>query len=287
LNVYGICAVQNEGDVIADSVRWASRFCQHIWVWDLGSTDETWERLQSLNLPNVTAERREWVTFVNSIRGKLYAEVKQHVEEDSWVYILDPDEFHVGDPRPVLVSAANEGAGVVGVWQVNFLPTQEDAAALKSLGEEKWAAIPLAERLRHYRVEWFEHRFGRVVPGFQWDASGLFSRWLDRDGRPLPVSRRFGFVRHYRYRSPSQVARRRTTRKSREGVGDGLFRWTPSADFLDYARPSRGLCVWPPADPEVRVPWLEMQRARAVWTWWRAVHHVQRRLGLRSSSAAT
>ena len=283
--IHGICAVQNEGDVIAESVAWAARLCEHVWVWNLGSTDETGERLGALSLPNVTVEHRPPMRFVNSIRGKLFAEVRHHIPEGSWLYILDPDEFLVGDPSPMLSAAEEEGAGIVGVWQVNFLPTAGEAAELAALGEARWSAIPLAERLRHYRAGWFEHRFVHASPGFAWDSSGLFSRWRDGAGQPLRVSRHFGFVRHYRCRSPAQVLKRHATRHAREGVGDGLFRWTPSADFLSYVQPRRRMCHWPPGGGELCVPWIELQRARWVWSWTRAKNHLQRRFGVGRAAA--
>ena len=277
-NIYAICVAQNEADVIAESARWASRFCEHVWVWDLGSTDDTSDRLRKLDLPNVTVQRRNFEPFVNSIRGRFFQEIRDRVAAGSWMYVLDPDEFFVGDPHPVLREAEKEGKGVVGVWQVNFLPTEEDASELRTRGETAWAALPLERRLTHYRVEWFEHRFVHVVPGFSWDFSGLFSVWRDGAGRKLSLSRHFGFVRHYRYRSPSQVLKRYGTRTARSNMGDTMFTWTDSGDFFRYVRPASRLCTWNPDGGELVVPWIEQQRARAVWTWTRAVHFMRRRL---------
>jgi hypothetical protein len=216
--IYGVCVVRNECDVIADSLQWAARFCRKIWVWDLGSTDGTWNAIQKLNMPQIIPLRKEPMPFINTMRGLVYAEAKVGIEEGAWIYIVDADEFFVGDPKPLLAAAEQEGAGIVGAWQVNFLPTKQDNATLQQQGEDKWAATPLHERLRHYRVEWFEHRFVHVVPGFTWDTSGLYSILRDDRGKKLRLSRRFGFVRHYRYRSPSQVVRRYGTRQGRDGI---------------------------------------------------------------------
>ncbi len=276
--IYAICVAQNESDVIADSLRWASRFCEQIWAWDLGSEDDTWDRLRNLELPNVTVQHRNFEPFVNSVRGRFFQEVKDRVEPGAWMYVLDPDEFFIGDPRPILLRAEKEGKGMVGAWQVNFLPTEEESAELLARGEAAWAALPLELRLRHYRVEWFEHRFAHVVPGFTWDHSGLFSVWRDGAGRRLQLSRHFGFVRHYRYRSPAQVVKRYGTRSARSNMGDTMFTWTNSGDFLSYVRPSRRLREWDPDKGDLVVPWAEMLRARIVWMWARAVHFARRKL---------
>lgn len=278
MNIYGVCIVRNESDVIADSLRWAARFCRKIWVWDLGSTDGTWEVLQRLDLPQVVGIRKNAMPFINALRGRVYADAKAEIEAGSWICIVDADEFFVGDPGPLLAAAEREGAGIVGTWQINFLPTEQDAAALRDAGESTWTSIPLRERIRHYRVEWFEHRFIRVVPGFTWDASRLYSVLRGEDGKPLRLSRHFGFVRHYRYRSPAQVARRHLTRQGRGDIDDGMFRWTDSDAFEAYVHPSRRLRCWDPAAGELRVPWPELQRARLVWIAARIAHHVRRKL---------
>ena len=278
MKIYGISVVQNEGDVIADSLLWAARFCEHVWAWDLGSTDDTWKRLQGLAQPNVTVTHCEWMPFMNSLRGKFYAEVKDQIEEGSWIYILDADEFLVADPRPLLAAAEQEGTAIVRAWQVNFLPTRKDLAKLKVLGEEAWTTVPLSERLRHYRVEWLEDRFVRVVPAFIWNTSATFSRWLRADGTNLRVSGRTAAVRHYRYRSPSQVLNRHRTRQTGGVYEVGQFRWTSSPDFASYVQPSWRVRHWPPGANELNLPLSEMLRARLVWTLARMVHHIQRRL---------
>lgn len=278
MKIHCISVVQNEGDVIRESLEWASRFCERIWVWDLASTDNTWDVLQQMRSDRIVVERKEGVSFVNSVRGLVFQSAREQIATNDWIYALDADEFVAGDPKPVLAAAEQEGADIVRAWQANFSPTRRDIARLESMGEAAWAALPLGERLRHYRVEWLEPRFIRVVPGFVWDTSTPFSRYARADGSPLRVSRHTTFVRHYRYRSPRQVTDRFRTRQTGEMWGMGQFRWSPSADFSFYVRPPWQVRHWPPGTGELEVSPLEMLRARAVWLWARARKGIGRRL---------
>ncbi|OQA25939.1 MAG: hypothetical protein BWY59_01569 [Verrucomicrobia bacterium ADurb.Bin345] len=279
MKIYGISVVQNEGDIIRESLEWALRFCERIWIWDLASTDNTWDILQQMRSDRIVAERREGISFVNSVRGLVFQTARDQIGENNWIYALDADEFVVGDPKSVLASAEQEGAAVVRAWQINFFPTRGDLVRLASMGENAWATIPLNERLRHYRVEWLEPRFVRVVPGLIWDTSTPFSRYMHPDGTGLRVSRCTMMVRHYRYRSPRQVLDRHRTRQAGEMWDIGQFRWTPSADLPFYAQPAWSVRHWHPDSSEIRVPGMEMLRARAVWLAARAWKSVRRRFG--------
>ncbi|MBU1695365.1 MAG: glycosyltransferase family 2 protein, partial [Verrucomicrobia bacterium] len=161
MNIYGVCVVQDEADVIRESLSRAARFCKRIRVWDLGSTDGTWEILQSLASDQIEVVRKEGLPYTSSLRGNIAAEIRGQVEAGAWIYILDADEFLVGDPGPILAAAEQEGASLVGVWQANFFPTPQTLDEIQRLGEESWARQPLPDRFRHYRVEWFEWRFVR------------------------------------------------------------------------------------------------------------------------------
>lgn len=258
MKIYGVCVVQNEADVIRDSVQWATRFCDRIWVWDLGSADGTWDVLDSLRSPKIEPSLRE-IPYSSSLRGRIFNEVRDQIEDGSWLYILDADEFLVGDPRPVLARAEESGAEVVGVWQANFFPVAPDLERLREIGEEAWSAIPLEQRLSHYRVEWFEWRFVRISKDLVWDTSKAYNVTRHADGREL---RRFGpsmCVRHYRYRSPAQVALRFRTRRAEGGVR--RFGYDRSAEFAGYVRPAAACVLWDGLS-DLQVPQAELRRAR-------------------------
>lgn len=262
MRIYAVSVVQNEADVIRESLAWALRFCDRIWVWDLGSTDGTWPVLESMSSERIIARQHPGLRFTSALKGKVFAEARSAIEDGSWVYILDADEFLAGDPTPVLAAAEEEGVAQVGAWQANFFPTRKDLERLRGLGEAEWLNLPLFKRFRDYRVEWFEWRFIRVSPGLVWDTSGAHSQFRDAAGNPLKRSRRQLLVRHYRYRSPRQVAERFNTRKQSPPPGYGQFRYETAADFASYVRPAWQCRHWPEDETDMVVPRTELWRAR-------------------------
>lgn len=63
MEIYAISVVQDEEDVVRESLDWASRFCKRIWVWELGSVDGTWATLQELQSEQVRVARKPEVAF--------------------------------------------------------------------------------------------------------------------------------------------------------------------------------------------------------------------------------
>jgi hypothetical protein len=276
MKIYGVSVVQNESDVIAESLTRALSFCERIWVWDLGSTDGTWEALDKLRSDRIIPKQQTGLRFTSSLKGRVFAEARAQIEEGAWIYILDADEFLVGDPQPALKAAEREGAARVGVWQVNFFPVRTDLERLNAMGETSWEKLPLVERFRHYRVEWFEWRFIRVIPELVWDVSGMHSRFSDAKDRPLKNSRQELLVRHYRYRSPRQVAGRAATRRDSPPADYGQFRYETTGDFAKLVLPANQCREWPDPSTELIVPQRELLRARLCMGWTRILRKIER-----------
>jgi hypothetical protein len=276
MNIYGVGVVQNEADVIRDSLAWAVRFCRRIRIWDLGSTDGTWEILQGMAGDRIEVFRKEGLPYASSLRGRIAEEWRAELGEGAWIFILDADEFLVGDPVPVLAEAEQRGASLVGVWQVNFFPTAGTLLDIERLGEPAWAGQTLERRFRHYRVEWFEWRFVRLARDLVWDTEGLYSSFRLASGEPPRRSRRAMVVRHYRYRSPAQVARRFASRTAVEPGAPNRFRYEKTGDFAELVRPVSQCREWPDPDRELVVPRREILRARGHMVWVRLLRRIER-----------
>ncbi|MGI9592816.1 MAG: glycosyltransferase family 2 protein [Myxococcota bacterium] len=256
--LHAICVVQNEFDVIGESVRWAARFCDQVTVWDLGSYDGTTELLKGFDLPNVQVSLCPDVPYSKGIRGQMLEDLRPSLPEGSWLYVLDADEFVVGDPKPLLRRAAAAGAHIVRAWHMNFYPTPSDLARIDEMGDEAWAAIPLFDRLRWYQAEWKERRFLRITDDFSWTERDGRSKMELRDGRKPHVYRRSAMIRHYRYRGPRQVAHRYGTRQTIRTEGYNGFRYDETASLADYARPERACRRWPDGDAVPRISAAEI-----------------------------
>lgn len=259
--IYGVGVVQNEEDVIGESLSWAGRFCERIWLWDLGSSDRTWEVLSGMASERFVVSRRPDLAYAASLRSAVVAEARPHLPEDAWIYILDADEFLVGDPRPLLEGAARAGADLVKAWFLNFFPTQEDVVRMDALGVADWSKIPLDRRLRSFMLDpWPDKRFIRLTPGLSWTASGKYNRIRLADGAKLNVYRRKALVRHYRFRSPAQVARRFQTRQEQRLAGYSGFDYDKTQDFRSYAVPKGACRLWREDQEHPKPTWLDFLR---------------------------
>lgn len=158
---------------------------------------------------------------------------------------FDADEFVAGDPKPLLEAAARSGAHIVPAWHMNFYPTPSDIARIRELGAEKWEKTPLFDRLRWYQADWKELRFLRVTDDFVWEQRDGRSKMTLRGGRKPRVYRRSAVIRHYCYRSPSQVERRYGTRRAIRAEGYDGFRYDQTARLEGYVCPESSCKRWP------------------------------------------
>lgn len=257
--IYGVCVVQNEADVIQSSLQWAARFCVKIRVWDLGSTDGTWDMLQALTGDKIDVRQRSDLPYSSSLRGVIANEWRNELTEGDWIYILDADEFLEGDPAPVLRQAEQNNARMVGVWQANFFPTAKTLADIDIMGESAWQAQALKKRFTHYCLEWIEPRFIRLKDDLVWNTDGLYSRITLKSGQPVRLFRKKMVVRHYRYRSPEQTAKRYKARDALKTAN--RFRYEVSGKFADLVKPQSACSEWENPGESFSVPWGEYIRA--------------------------
>lgn len=206
MRVYSIAVVKNEVDVIAASLRAALAWSEAIFVLDNGSTDGTWEVVQELmrEHPAIVPWKRWDTPFHEGLRGCVYNAFR-HVAEpgDWWCMRLDGDEFYVGDPRAVLARVPR-CHHVVCKDSIEYRLTQEDVDQYEFKGrfEED------RDKIRYYLpLTWREIRFFRHRPGLLWADHSPFPKHIGIVARELVP------VRHYKFRSPKQMAHRVDDRK--------------------------------------------------------------------------
>src|SRR5262245_7685834 len=113
--IYGICLVKNEDDVIAQTLTFATRYCERIFVIDNGSSDETWNVVQDLsrNHPAIVPFEQTLQPYGDWLRAIVFNAVHRELSDADWWLILDADEFLAEDPGPVIEAAAKNGADLV------------------------------------------------------------------------------------------------------------------------------------------------------------------------------
>jgi hypothetical protein len=212
--IHGLCIIKNEADIIEQTLRAASTWCDHIYVFDNGSSDGTWEIVHRLasELAQIVPFKQDPQPFNDSLRGDILRAYKDRARSGDWWCILDADEFYVDDPRRFLAKVPSR---CLAVWPQKYvyLFTDKDAAAFDQDPERFDRGLPIQDLLRHYvRDTYSELRFFRHDPSLD---------ELPSSDELHPVCPERIRLRHYAYRSPAQIHVRLETR--REPMKRGEF----------------------------------------------------------------
>jgi glycosyltransferase involved in cell wall biosynthesis len=213
VDIHGICIVKNEADVIEECLTQASQWCDHIYVWDNGSTDDTWKIVNRLALkdPRIIAYKQEAVEFHDGLRGELFNAFAERAAPNDWWCRLDADEFYVENPR-IFLRTVPELYGIVWYLSLSYYFSSADAQAYRKNPSQFSDSVPVAEKCRYYYNHWSEIRFVRHRDLAPWPSS--------RSGWPDGITSRVAscpvriLAKHFAYRSPSQIEQRIKTREA-------------------------------------------------------------------------
>jgi hypothetical protein len=206
MKLNAICIIRNEVDIIAETLDYALKFCDVIYVFDNASTDGSWEVIcakVALDSRIVVVARTDEV-YRNQFRNRVYNMFNHTFSASDWWYILDADEMLIEDPRPMLLKATHRNKNQVRVWQAQFYFTDKDLAVYEN--EDK--LLPVAQRRRYYRINWREPRFFRNFPDKKWseNISGKVPPFCNTLCYSSPI------CRHYAQRTPEQIKMRHEIR---------------------------------------------------------------------------
>jgi glycosyltransferase involved in cell wall biosynthesis len=239
--LYAICVVKDEDDIIAQTLTHAVRYCDKVYVLDNGSSDQTWQIVQSLQkrYNSIIPFGQTSEPWRDGLRSLVYNELHYSLSKEDWWLILDSDEFLAEDPRPLIERAMHQNADVIVAWQIQFYYTEIDYQA--HLEGKDSRSLPIFDRRRHYLINWQESRLFRNQTDKRWDAriSEKVPNGLRR------VCRQRILNRHYQFRDPEQIQKRLNLR-----FGNPYFRaHVKSNTWHDVIRPSRKLNFYENGDP--------------------------------------
>lgn len=201
MRVHAICFVKDEGDVIAQTLTAALGWCDHVYVWDNGSTDGSWETVQELGRAHaqIVPFRQDARPFREWQKAEVYAHFRDAADPGDWWGRLDADEVYIDDPRAFLAGVPDRYRGV---WSAhfNYYFSDVDLARYRESPASYGPDVPVQDKLRYYRNSWSELRFWRCDDRTRWTDA-----WPSGLGRIYPERIR---LRHYQYRSPEQIQRR-------------------------------------------------------------------------------
>jgi glycosyltransferase involved in cell wall biosynthesis len=254
-NLYAICLVKNEDDIIGQTLTFATRYCDKIFVIDNGSTDRTWEIVKTLGhqYDEIVPFVQTHATYDDGLRWLVYEAQCEALTDDDWWLILDGDEFLAEDPRPIISRAMSKSADIIVAWQIQFYFTERDLAAWDAGKDSR--NQPIIERRRYYRIDYQEPRLFRNQSKRPFESAPisrkiglpLRQRKLKENGTPercVPthagkIFRERVLNRHYQYRDPEQIQSRLRLRYGQPSFESqaGSVDWRSkivSASHLDY-----------------------------------------------------
>ena len=233
MKLYAICLIKDEDDIIAQTLTYAVRHCDKIFVIDNGSSDRTWEIVQELaeQNPQIVPFEQTYLAYNDALRARVYNQVHQELSDDDWWMILDSDEFMAEDPKALIHEAMHDKADIIRSWQIQFYFTEKDLAEWEAGRDGR--EVPIFQRRRYYLINWQEPRLFRNQTGPVWDVK-------INNGVPNGLKRiwqRRVLNRHYQYRDPVQMEKRLKLR-----FGHPSFRaHVTSADWKSAIRDSHKL----------------------------------------------
>jgi glycosyltransferase involved in cell wall biosynthesis len=198
VRILGISVVKNEADIIRPFLEHTTKWADRIYVYDTGSTDNTWEIVQSMANDIIVPWKKDDVDFHNNIRARVFHAFKHEAEPgDWWCYRMDADEFYVDDPQAYLASVP-EHYHTVYRKCLNYNVTIEDVEEYDFIGNFSLDRNLIRYFLPDGRIE---RRFIKHRTALKWDEK----KGLGYTGITYPE---MILAQHYRWRSPQQIRKR-------------------------------------------------------------------------------
>lgn len=230
MKVHGLCIVKNEADVVEECMTAALKWCDHIYVFDNGSTDGTWELVHKLAecYPQIVPYKQDDTCFSDGLRAEIFDAFRSCARPGDWWCRLDADEFYIDDPR-IFLSKIPAKFGVVCTASFTYYFTDKDAELYRQ-NPAKYSETPVQQRLRYYLNNWGEIRFFAHRDSIVWTPE-LRWGWPESLDRELAYPIRM-WVKNYSYRSPEQIEQR--LRARRPAIESGAFGHEAIANWSSF-----------------------------------------------------
>jgi hypothetical protein len=220
MKIHGLCLVKNEADVLQETLISALHWCDHIYVFDNGSDDGTWELVKELATkhPQLVPYKQDDVLYSSGLRADIFNAFRLNAGPEDWWCALDADEFYIDDPRIFLAKISNR---FQTVWtaSLNYYFTDQDVISYQR-DPVTFLATPVQQRFRYYLNNWGELRFFRHRHDIVWTRSqrGFPPAMFTAPAYPVRM-----WLKHYQYRSPEQIGRRLLTRRAAMEASTGFW----------------------------------------------------------------
>ena len=229
MKIYSLMLVKDEEDIIASTLRAAAQWSDKLFVMDNGSSDGTWDIVNSLaaEFPNIIPFAQDAQPFRIGLRAIMFDQFKSEMTENDWWCIrLDADEFFHDDPLNFLKNIPLKYKQVYKA-SIDFALTTEDITDHNFTGTFENDR----DNIRYYQpYTWSEVRFMRHSRKLNWEIDEFKPKPC---GLIYPVQIK---VLHYQFRSPQQMLKRYVVRQKAKADGCGSFKHERGESWKDYLK---------------------------------------------------
>lgn len=216
---------RDEADIIGQCIQHALAWADAIWVFDTGSTDDSWEIVQDWAERDnrVKPVRKQPVFFSETrLRAFLFDCARRTMRDGDWFVRLDADEFHHVPPPQFVQERLRKIETIVyhQYYDFRLLITEADGWCQERETVDD-RLRPIEDRRRHYIPSIYsEPRLCRYRATMRWPDGVSFpynAGYLAQERLP---------IRHYPYRDPLQLERRCQLRRTMMADPDNRKHWT-------------------------------------------------------------
>ena len=199
--------LRDEEDIVAETLAHLLTWIDAVHVYDLGSTDATWDIVQDFAARDerIIPYKREPTVYSDGLRAVLLEHCRDRFRAGDWIVKIDADEFYPLPPPTFVRERLEPCEGMVYLQWYFFRLTTAEAGAYESgrvsLSDDRRRSI--VERRRFYKVSHYsEPRLFRYRESMSWSAELC---WPYNAGI---VARERIPVRHYPHRDNVQMQQR-------------------------------------------------------------------------------
>ena len=225
MRFHGLMLVRDEEDIIAQCLEHLLTWIDHLYVLDLGSTDNTWQIVQDFARRDsrIVPHLSKPIVYQDSLRNMLFHAYRERFQPGDWVLKIDADEFYEVLPPAFVRERLRAGETAVHLMWYFFRLTSDEVRAYETgavdVMEDRKRPIQLRRPM--YKItDHYEPRMFRYRRGMKWSEHGNWPHNIGYFARErLPI-------RHYPHRDPLQMARRYKLRNAMIGLkGSQVSQW--------------------------------------------------------------